>query len=140
MSEPITRGIYVLAHNGRLKVGYSTKLRQRLSAHRGKLQNCELLGFIPGNPEIDAATRQCLNGLIAPTKDWFCDTPDNRQLLIALGLSQYAPVPIRDRCSIPISEELHAKLKALADKEQRDLRTIAERFLAEGLEREAAHA
>ncbi len=117
MSEAITCGIYVLARNGRLKVGYSAQPYLRLRSHRTKLRQFDLLGFIPGNREIDAATRnRLIGGPIAPTKDWFPDTPDNREILNGLGLKDYALIEGNFgilRVSPPLLREL--KVRAAVD-------------------------
>ena len=69
--------VYFFAYEGKIKVGYSAKVRQRLAAHRRQYLGLELIGIISGNRKRERSLHQQFKDFNAHG-EWFFDKPELR--------------------------------------------------------------
>ncbi len=153
-------GVYAFSYRGRIKIGWSSHIKQRLIIHSRAYRGMSPIGFIesPRNREM-WVHRQMLPQVsrrgvkTMPIREWFEDCEENRAILAKLG---FRLSPLEDRVGpaeeiydtyglddsgkslIVTSGDLHRKLKARARRDKHTLRAATEEALLAYLAEPAA--
>ena len=83
--------IYYVQVTDRIKIGYSTDVRQRMRAYP---PHAELLAVHPGTPTLERQIHQDLAGHLAQGREWFRPNPEVTAH-IGTVLAQFGPPPKR---------------------------------------------
>lgn len=78
--------VYYMRINGRIKIGYTTNLRQR---SRNYPPGTELLAVEPGNPETEKRRHVQFSRSLAQGREWFAESDDLIEHITGLA-AQYA--------------------------------------------------
>lgn len=103
----MTLRVYFIASAGRIKIGFTSNLDQRLKHWRTNLaDDFEYIGSVPGGRELETATHKALRAHRIRT-EWFTDCAEVRKYLTAL-IESPPPVVVsaqRDLPSAPVIGE-----------------------------------
>lgn len=80
--------VYYMRINGRIKIGYTTNLRQR---SRNYPPGTELLAVEPGTREVEKRRHEQFSRSLAQGREWFAESPDLTQHIATLAAQHATP-------------------------------------------------
>lgn len=83
-NRPFPGVVYYIRTGGRIKIGHSTRLAQRLAQYP---PDTEVLYLLAGDKQMERAEHRRFNAYLADGREWFQDRPEVTGLIAAMAAS-----------------------------------------------------